>query len=227
MTLRRYGVSPTSYSMPRFVRSVQARERSATDCWSSATSEPSCRSSRASRPRAKRRRNDAGSTSTWPEGSRQAQGTIRKLTSGPARMTNGRGRTIDLVGSSLRWLAVIVVDHPAVPSEVITAVDDQPNPSVVILRRDWEFLFDQLKSTYSVTRYLERVAGEASELGNEPVRYFRLAQADEEAPRVRSTYGCSGPTGAASPRRCCLCVPWAATISRHTCSSDRSSRTSL
>jgi hypothetical protein len=116
------------------------------------------------------------------KGLRQAHGTIRKLKSGPTRLTNGRGRTIKVDGSSLRWLAVVVIDHPAVPSDVITVVDDQPNPSVVVLRRDWEFLFDQLKSTYAVTRYLERVAGEASELGKEPMRYFQLAQADENAP---------------------------------------------
>jgi hypothetical protein len=51
----------------------------------------------------------------------------------------------------------------------------------VLLRRDWEFLFEQLKSTRAVLGYLERVAGEAWELGREAARYFRLAQADEAA----------------------------------------------
>lgn len=51
----------------------------------------------------------------------------------------------------------------------------------MLLRRDWEFLFDQLKSTYAVAQYCERVAGESVELGREPVRYYDLALADANA----------------------------------------------
>jgi hypothetical protein len=39
-----------------------------------------------------------------------------------------------------------------------------------------------LKSTYAVSRYLERVAGGSVELGTEIMRYFELAQADEATP---------------------------------------------
>jgi hypothetical protein len=50
---------------------------------------------------------------------------------------------------------------------------------VILLRRDWEFLFQQLKSTYAVVDYLWRVSGaKAIALGDEPIRYYRLAAAD-------------------------------------------------
>jgi hypothetical protein len=45
-------------------------------------------------------------------------------------------------------------------------------------RRDWEFLFDQLKSISAVASYLERVADQPDELGEEAVRYYDLAIAD-------------------------------------------------
>jgi len=48
----------------------------------------------------------------------------------------------------------------------------------VLLRRDWEFVFEQLKSTSAVIAYFDRVAGETVTLGNEFVRYYDLAQAD-------------------------------------------------
>ena len=51
----------------------------------------------------------------------------------------------------------------------------------MLLRRDWEFLFDQLKSTHAVAAYLRRVAGEDMELGAEPVRYHQLATLDSQA----------------------------------------------
>ncbi len=51
----------------------------------------------------------------------------------------------------------------------------------MLLRRDWEFLFDQLKSTHAVAQYFERVAAEEIVLGEEPVRYYDLARADDEA----------------------------------------------
>ena len=49
-----------------------------------------------------------------------------------------------------------------------------------MLRRDWDFLFDQLKSTHAVAEYLERAAEESVRLGDEPARYFRLALADHQ-----------------------------------------------
>lgn len=54
--------------------------------------------------------------------------------------------------------------------------------TAVILRRDWDFLFDQLRSVSAVVDYLHRVSGEKQQrLGREAERYYELAQADEEA----------------------------------------------
>jgi hypothetical protein len=111
----------------------------------------------------------------------QANGTIRLLKQAPSRMTNARGRSLEIDGSKLRWIAAIVIDHPHAPSGITAESLDERNPAVVMLRRDWEFLFNQLKSAHAVGGYLERVSGEVVELGEEPVRYFQLAAADQQA----------------------------------------------
>lgn len=114
-------------------------------------------------------------------GLRQAHGTIRNLRRTTVQMTNGRGRTFPVDGRGIRWFAVVVVEHPWVPDDFTPPVEQQRNPSLVVVRRDWEFLFEQLKSTFAVVQYIERVAGEPSELGAEVLRYYQLAQADEAA----------------------------------------------
>jgi len=114
-------------------------------------------------------------------GLKQAHGTIRNLRRTPVEMTNGRGRMVTVNGQAIEWSAVVVVDHPSAPDGVTPAVEAQPNPSLVLLRRDWEFLFDQLKSSNAVIEYVERVAGQPRELGEEVARYYGLAQADEVA----------------------------------------------
>ena len=108
------------------------------------------------------------------EGNRQAAGTIRSLQRRPAELTNGRERSVTVDGSGLRWVSVVVIDHPGVENYM-------PHGSAVVLyRRDWEFLFDQLKSTYAVLEYLERVGQRGHiPLGTEPVRYYELAHADQ------------------------------------------------
>lgn len=53
---------------------------------------------------------------------------------------------------------------------------------IALLRRDWEFLFDQLRSTHAVVAYLHRVATSTPVLGGEPERYYELAAADADAP---------------------------------------------
>jgi hypothetical protein len=59
-------------------------------------------------------------------------------------------------------------------------------PTVTLLRRDWEFLFDQLRSTHAVVQYLHRVSGDKPvPLGDEPVRYYQLAEADEDTPPAK------------------------------------------
>ena len=113
----------------------------------------------------------------------QAKGTIRSLRQTPStELTSRRGRTVTIDGRSIRWIPVVVLDHPQLPAtEGIVPDPEGTNRAVVLLRRDWEFLFEQLKSTAAVVSYLDRIAGDPIPLGNEPVRYYELAQADERA----------------------------------------------
>jgi hypothetical protein len=116
-------------------------------------------------------------------GARQAAGTVRTLRASPAELTNGRGRTVTCDGDRLAWVGVVVLDHPNAPEDISPPKFDVGIPVVAMLRRDWDFLFDQLRSVSAVVDYLHRVAGEPSvAIGEEPVRYFELAHADEHAP---------------------------------------------
>jgi hypothetical protein len=111
----------------------------------------------------------------------QARGSIRRLHLGPIELINGRGRTIEVDGSKLRWLSAVVIDHPSPPGEVPVPSYDPSAPAIVMLRRDWDFLFEQLKSTHAVVGFLERVVADPVALGEEPARYYQLALADHEA----------------------------------------------
>lgn len=113
------------------------------------------------------------------EGTRQAVGTIRNITfTESSVLINERGRGVAIRGMQKRWVSVVVVDHPGLDGYV------PGGAAVVLLRRDWEFLFEQLKSTYAVLEYLHRVhmIGEHIPLGTEPIRYYELAAADLAAP---------------------------------------------
>jgi hypothetical protein len=112
------------------------------------------------------------------EAIRQGNGTIRQLKERPRLLTSLRGRSVEIDGNAHRWVVVVVIDHDEPPDAVAPPLDEAKHPTVVLLRRDWEFLFDQLKSTHAVAEYFERVAGEVVALGDEPVRYYDLAQAD-------------------------------------------------
>ncbi|MGN6373183.1 MAG: hypothetical protein ACTHM1_09355 [Solirubrobacteraceae bacterium] len=111
----------------------------------------------------------------------QASGTIRRLAQEAATLTSMRGRSIEIVGSDYQWISVVIIDHDDPPSEAAPLLKGE-HPAVVMLRRDWEFLFDQLKSTAAVVEYCARVANEPIEIGAEPKRYYELAQADHNAP---------------------------------------------
>ena len=112
---------------------------------------------------------------------RQARGTVRTMRTRSIKAVNARGREIEIGGDDRSWLGVVVIDHPSPPEELDLALDGSTEDLVVLLRRDWEFLFDQLKSSHAVVEYLRRVSGEIIELGTEPVRYYQLAQADARA----------------------------------------------
>jgi hypothetical protein len=113
----------------------------------------------------------------------QGLGTIRRLHVASVDLTNLRGTTLNIDASQYRWLVVVVLNHPDPPENVEPSISDARHPAVALLRRDWEFLFDQLKSTYAVIQYFDRVAGEDIALGDEPMRYYELAQADAAEPR--------------------------------------------
>jgi len=116
------------------------------------------------------------------EGARQAAGSVRSLRIGTTTFVNGRGRMIPLDGSKVSWVGAVILDHDAPPDGVIPDLNGVGLPTVAILRRDWEFLFDHLRSVSAVVDYFHRVASDDPRpLGEEPIRYFELAAADEEA----------------------------------------------
>ena len=115
------------------------------------------------------------------EAARQADGTARRLSSKTTEMVNGRGRSITVNGSHVGWTGVVIIDHPSPPDNYRIENPVSRIPIVVLLRRDWEFLFNQLRSTRAVIGYFERVEGSAPVLGGEPERYYELAAADAAA----------------------------------------------
>jgi hypothetical protein len=73
------------------------------------------------------------------------------------------------------------LDHDAPPTDVVPHLDDLGIPIVSLIRRDWDFLFNQLRSVSAVVDYLHRAAFDGVRaLGDEPVRYYELADADEQ-----------------------------------------------
>lgn len=118
-------------------------------------------------------------------GLRQARGTIRTALLDPAvELTNLRGRTVTVRGSTVDWIPVVVLDHPDPPLAGVVPAPDPKGPSVVMTRRDWEFLWGQLRSATALVDYIHRVAREDEplELGAESNRYLDLAQKDSQAP---------------------------------------------
>jgi hypothetical protein len=117
---------------------------------------------------------------------KQAVGTVRNLINQPAELVNARGRAITVAGADYIWLSVVVIDHPAPPPGFTPPRPESSLPSVVVLRREWEFLFDHLRSTRAVLDYLVRAAQTPLELGLEVTRYHEYALADlatEPSPR--------------------------------------------
>ncbi|MFB7311872.1 hypothetical protein [Streptomyces sp. NPDC056192] len=113
----------------------------------------------------------------------QAKGSVRQLRLAPADMVNGRGRVLRVDGNDYEWISVFLLDHPGVPEGTVATWQPIGMPSIALTRRDWDFLFDQLRSTTAVLDYLFRAAAEPPvALGEEPVRYYEFAAADATAP---------------------------------------------
>lgn len=127
---------------------------------------------------------------------RQAKGTVRQLRLLPASMVNGRGRPLSVRGDAYEWIAVLVLDHDQVPADTTPVLEPIGMPAVALTRRDFDFLFHQLRSTTAVLGYLFRVAAmPAVPLGQESVRYYELAAADLAAPPGQIDADLVGPGG--------------------------------
>ena len=112
---------------------------------------------------------------------KQVNGTARRLAAETTKMVNGRGQNIRIDGPLIRWGGVVIIEHPNPPMNYEIPTFESRIPVVVMLRRDWEFLFNQLRSSYAVVSYLHRVGISVRVLGEEPQRYYELAAADAEA----------------------------------------------
>lgn len=115
-------------------------------------------------------------------GLKQARGTIRStFEAEDMTLDNLRGRPVRLTAKRVAWVPVVVLDHPNPPLGVVPT--DTAGPSVIMLRRDWEFLWNQLRSVSAVVDYIHRVSteDEPAELGSETHRYFDLADRDLHA----------------------------------------------
>lgn len=112
--------------------------------------------------------------------SAQVDGTVRRLRAQKTKLQNGRGRPLLLDSPSIDWVGVVIIEHSNVPNRFALDSHKSQTPTVPLVRRDWEFLFNQLRSTYAVINYLHRVAGTSNTIGSEYLRYFELALADSE-----------------------------------------------
>lgn len=117
------------------------------------------------------------------KGARQAAGTVRTLTSTPKTLHNARGRSMHVDATAYTWVGVVIIDHDQ-PPEHISPVSSTPSLAVVaLLRREWEFLFDQLRSITAVGAYIHRIKDDEVAPGEHVPHYFELANADLEATR--------------------------------------------
>jgi hypothetical protein len=135
-----------------------------------------------------------------------AKGTVRQLRMLPAEMINGRGRALQVDGNAYEWVAVFLLDHPQVPEETQVSLKPIGIPAIALTRRDWDFLFDQLRSTTAVLDYLFRSAQPTKS----PFRWARSRSASTSWPppmpprRPRtSTQSWSVRVARCSPHRGC------------------------
>jgi len=116
------------------------------------------------------------------EGARQAAGSVRTVQRSPLDHTNARGRSITVDGSSINWIGLVIIDHDDPPDALAYGADATRLPYVTVTRREWDFLFDQLRSTTAVVAYLHRIAPDRVAPGAHVANYYELALADEQTP---------------------------------------------
>jgi len=124
-------------------------------------------------------------------GLKQAHGTIRStFRAGDLTLDNLRGHPVRVDAKRVEWVPVVVLDHPNPPREVFPPKDTD-GPSIVMLRRDWEFLWNQLRSASAIVDYIHRISTEddPAELGSETHRYFDLATGTSTLRRVACPTG--------------------------------------
>jgi hypothetical protein len=133
-------------------------------------------------PTTQRTREEAWIRKAAAKGLRQARGTIRGLSSHATQLVNDRGREIAVGPGDMQWMVAVILDHDDPPEGIVFRGADDLQ-AIVLLRRDWEFLFDQLRSTHAVVEYLKRAAAsDPVDLGREPLRYYEFAAADAATP---------------------------------------------
>lgn len=114
------------------------------------------------------------------EGARQAAGSVRTIQRSPLAHANLRGRSIILDGNIIEWVGVVIIDHDSPPEDLSVYTEAVRIPYIVVFRKEWEFLFDQLRSTTAVVNYFHRIAEYQTEPGEHVADYYELALADEQ-----------------------------------------------
>lgn len=114
------------------------------------------------------------------EGARQAAGSVRTVQRSPIAHANLRGRSIPIDGNTVQWVGMVIIDHDSPPDDLSVYTEVVNIPYVVVFRREWEFLFDQLRSTSAVVDYFHRIAEYHTEPGDHVADYYELALADEQ-----------------------------------------------
>ncbi|GAB4102750.1 hypothetical protein GCM10028790_17690 [Micromonospora taraxaci] len=106
------------------------------------------------------------------KGMGQADGSFRIFRlAGGGRFTNRVGREVDIDAEGLVVCNVVVIDHPD-PPKVTLDQSGAKNPTLFLLRYEWEFLLGQLRSVYGVHRYVHGVTAlPMVPLGDELIRF--------------------------------------------------------
>lgn len=110
------------------------------------------------------------------EAASQAAGSVRELRGKIRELTNDRGRRIAIDGNNIRWVGVVIIDHPNPPKMDTFVRECRGLPIVALFREEWEFLFEQLCSRTMVVLYLHAICPAGVLPGNHVAYYYRQAE---------------------------------------------------